>query len=144
MWELVGFEIQYTLRMDAVCWQLEFSPNEKFLATAGGDKHIRLWDVETGEPSAVLRAHVEAVRCLSFSSHGLLITGGMDDWMCLWEPENPVPVRQWMGYENADVVAVQFSPADPDLAVSVGMNGQVAVWRVLNSHAPNPWAVDNN
>eukprot|EP00927_Polykrikos_kofoidii_P046522 TRINITY_DN40739_c0_g1_i1.p1 TRINITY_DN40739_c0_g1~~TRINITY_DN40739_c0_g1_i1.p1 ORF type:complete len:1002 (+),score=151.29 TRINITY_DN40739_c0_g1_i1:66-3071(+) len=129
MWELSLFELSYTIRAHtASVWAVSFTPNETFVATGSADRTIRLWESESGAPYAVLRGHSDSVRCLSFSSNGYLLSGGSDQKLILWEADNIVPLREWKAHED-DILACTFSPADPKLAMSLGTEGTVAIWR---------------
>jgi len=131
LWDLVTKELKVSLHAHtAHVWDLEFSPNETALATASNDHSIRLWDTYTGEPIAILKGHTAGVRTLSFSAAGYLITGGMDSLLCLWEYGNPEPVHKWKAHEG-DVHGVKFSRKDDVAAYSVGADGSIAVWNVL-------------
>lgn len=46
-----------------------FSPNGKYLGTAGEDRVVRLWDVVTGEKVFEVIAHTEPVRSVAFGPH---------------------------------------------------------------------------
>lgn len=142
-------------------WALEFSPNECFLATASADKSVCLWDLEkaglatrkrrddvaVSPPLLRLHAHTAGVRCLSFSKHGLLITGGDDHHLCVWEDSSVLPLQRWRAHEK-EVREVCFSTCEGfstcdsfstkaiavsfvDIAVSLGQDGYVAVWRAI-------------
>ncbi|MDP6445521.1 MAG: c-type cytochrome domain-containing protein, partial [Pirellulaceae bacterium] len=46
------------------------APTGEWIATAGGDKTIRLWKAETGEAGPVLSGHLDVVTALAFSPDG--------------------------------------------------------------------------
>jgi WD40 repeat protein len=70
-----------------------FSPNRQKLATSSFDGTVRIWDLSTiqagrnaenqGE-SLVLREHKESVTCVQFVNDDLLVTGGYDSNLILW------------------------------------------------------------
>jgi WD40 repeat protein len=70
-----------------------FSPNGQKLATSSFDGTVRIWDLSTiqagnnaenqGEP-LVLREHKESVTCVQFVNDDLLVTGGYDSNIILW------------------------------------------------------------
>ena len=55
---------------------ITFSPNNKYLASASGDKTIRLWDVLTETGSFKLEGHEAWVLALSWSPDSSLLTSG--------------------------------------------------------------------
>lgn len=82
-----------------------FSPDGKSLFTAGDDKVIVRWDVESGAPTALLVGHQEPVLALALSPDGsVLASGGKDKAVRLWKlaethifdprlPPPPAPAR---------------------------------------------------
>eukprot|EP00928_Gymnodinium_smaydae_P038658 TRINITY_DN26617_c0_g2_i1.p1 TRINITY_DN26617_c0_g2~~TRINITY_DN26617_c0_g2_i1.p1 ORF type:complete len:683 (+),score=175.22 TRINITY_DN26617_c0_g2_i1:152-2200(+) len=148
MWDLTKLEIIFSIDAHkGTVWALEFSPNECFLVTASADKSVCLWDVSecpiggdigsgkfnAGKPPLVrLKGHSDVVRCVSFSLHGLLISGGHDQQLCLWQSDNIVPLRKWKAHEK-EVVDVKFSHIYADLAFSMGQDGTVALWRPIDA-----------
>eukprot|EP00796_Vickermania_ingenoplastis_P003894 gene3894-2763_t len=66
-----------------------FSPDSQVLATGGGDKEIRIWDVHTLTPSAELKAHRSWVQALSWSPDGhFLVSGSKDGMIAVWTQSN--------------------------------------------------------
>jgi WD40 repeat protein len=46
------------------------NPDRQLIATSGGDRTIRLWDVVTGLERATLRKHSEPVIAMAFTADG--------------------------------------------------------------------------
>ena len=72
-----------------------FSPDGKLLASAGQDETIRLWEVETGKPRAVLRKGIAndrvAATCLAFSPDSKTLascSSAKQQAVWLWDVEN--------------------------------------------------------
>lgn len=130
LWDLDTMELKVSLKghTDQV-WEVKFATNETTLASASSDKTIRLWDAQNGSPLGVLRGHNAAIRCLSFSYAGYLISGDQDGNLVLWEAENAQPIKITQAHEGC-VHSVAFSLADPLLAMSVGADGSFASWYV--------------
>jgi WD40 repeat protein len=71
-----------------------FSPDGRTLVSGGADatvdyntpdNTIRLWDVASGNPLAILAGHTDAVRSLAFSPDGtMLASGSFDETVRLW------------------------------------------------------------
>jgi WD40 repeat protein len=63
-----------------------FSPDDRWLATGGGDGRVRLWDLESGAPVATLVGHDLQILTLAFSPDGTrLASGGYDKTIRLWD-----------------------------------------------------------
>merc|ERR1712232_545072 len=156
LWETKKFEVLYTIKFhESTVWALEFSPNGAYLATGSEDKTIGLWDVSAERIQSMQKdadddkggkggkatsqrlltrlvgGHTAAIRRLSFSQSGLLISGGSDNHLCLWEGGNPWPLQRWQAHED-DVMDCFFSTDNPDMAFSLGQDGTIALWRAID------------
>jgi WD40 repeat protein/tetratricopeptide (TPR) repeat protein len=83
-----------SLRRDGNIVQAVFSPDGRYVATAGGDGTARVWEVETGRPALPALRHAREVRGVAFSPEGRrLITAGADQTARLWDlaPVTPSP-----------------------------------------------------
>ncbi len=63
-----------------------FSPDGKFIATAGRDKTAKIWEISTGREIRTFTGHNGRLICVSFSPDGtMLATGAADSKVKLWE-----------------------------------------------------------
>ena len=61
------------------------SPDGQLVATAGDDGLVRIWRSHTGEAVTALAAHSRRIRTLVFAPSGLLLSGGEDGQIRVWD-----------------------------------------------------------
>lgn len=95
-----------------------FSADGQYLASAGNDGNIYLWDTETGgEAIAVLPGHTDWVRSVAFSPDGSWLASGSDDLSVLvWSIEDPSTLPEILFGHEDWVRSVAFSPDSQTLA----------------------------
>ena len=69
---------------------LAFSPDGKYLASAGEDRRVKIWDLASSTLLKDLRGHNDLVQCLTWSrDSNLLVSGGLDGLIKLWDVQSP-------------------------------------------------------
>jgi WD40 repeat protein len=101
-----------------------FSPDGQRLVTASRDRDAILWDVATGKPLRVLRAHFNAVSDARFSPDGRWIVTAGPRSVGLWSASTGELVRLLRG-PPGPFTAVTFSP-DSRMIVAASGNGVVS------------------
>jgi WD40 repeat protein len=106
-----------------------FSPKGTLAASAGQDKVVRLWKVDTGEQIRALEGHTGYVMGLGFSPDGdRLLSGGLDNTLRLWDARTGEEVARVQTELN--VHAVAYSP-DGRAVASGHHDGTTVFWEAL-------------
>lgn len=78
---------------------LVYSPNGKYIATAGVDKRIIIWDSSSGKEIKILNGHTQSVYSVSYSPDGkFLASGSTDGTIRIWNIETGEEIQKfWTG-----------------------------------------------
>jgi WD40 repeat protein/serine/threonine protein kinase len=108
-------------------WGLAFSPNPDVprLASAGGDKTVRIWDVMREKELACL-PHPDGLAAIAFSHDGQLLASGCQDVVRVWDAETGTRRYQHPGTGN--IMTVVFHPKDNRVLASASQDGTVKIW----------------
>jgi WD40 repeat protein len=83
-------------------WQVDFSPDGKWLASSSDDRSVRIWDPATGKQKYRMTGHSTAVYGVRFSPDGKTIasTGASGRRVRLWDPSTG---KETYRFENASI-----------------------------------------
>jgi WD40 repeat protein len=89
-----------------------FTPDGKWLVTAGFDATVRLWDVEAGKLERTLTGHTGLVLAVAVSRDGSRIaSGGLDRTIKLWDlPTSEAPAGDEKPAEGAAAPDAKIEP----------------------------------
>jgi WD40 repeat protein len=106
---------------------LAFSTDGKLLASAGEDRVIRLWDVQTGELRGTLTGHTDRIPALAWHPDGRrLVSAGWDTTARVWDVTTCEPIIL-LNSHAAQVHTLAISPDGQWLACSDSANA-VHIW----------------
>lgn len=119
---------------DAV-YAVAASPNGKWLATAGYDRQIVIWDLAKGTVAHRLRGHNGAIFTLAFSKDGnVLASGSADDTVKLWRVADGARLDTLSQAQGA-IRSLLFSPTGDQL-IAGSADRCVRVWNFVSRIEP--------
>ncbi|QBS44760.1 WD40 repeat domain-containing protein [Nocardia sp. CS682] len=138
--QLLPLNIASVAAHDGLVRGLAVSPNRKWLASAGSDGLIRLWDLS--DPQAITaagpaltghRGHVESV---AFGPDGrVLVSAGSDGTVRLWDIHNPAEAGRFGAFDaGTATTSVAFLP-DGRTVVAGAVDGTLNFLNVETSQA---------
>ena len=105
-----------------------FSADGHYIASAGWDNHVKLWNARDGNFIATLRGHVGPVYVTCFSPDSrLLVSGSKDTTLKVWDLRTRKLKEDLPGHQD-EVYAVDWS-VDGAKVGSGGKDKAVRIWR---------------
>ncbi|MBE9215402.1 CHAT domain-containing protein [Plectonema cf. radiosum LEGE 06105] len=124
-----GFNVKSLKGHTSFVGSVSFSPDGKTLASASGDKTVKLWDINTSREIKTLKGHIYSVNSVSFSSDGkTLASASQDSTVKLWDINSGRELKTLIGHTDP-VYSVSFSPDGKTLA-SASLDSTVKLWDV--------------
>jgi WD40 repeat protein len=102
-------------------------PNGSWLASAGHDGEVRIWDPATGTIRHTLTGHTGRVAALAVAPNGSwLASAGHDGEVRIWDPATGT-IRHTLTGHTSWVAALAVAP-DGSWIISGGDGGEVRIW----------------
>ena len=113
-----------------------FAPSECRVATAGGDKFIKLWDPRDGSFVKRLEGHHDEVTAVRYTTDELfIISAGADMEILMWDVAAGAVIRRLHGH--SDVVSGLAVSGDSSFIVSSSLDFTIKTW-FLTPRPPDP------
>ncbi|XP_030477206.1 transcriptional corepressor LEUNIG_HOMOLOG [Syzygium oleosum] len=108
-----------------------FSSDGKYLASAGHDKKVILWNVETFQTESTPEEHTHIITDVRFRPNTtLLATSSFDTTIRVWDAAQPnFCVRSYTGH-TSQVLSLDFHPKKNDLFCSCDSNSEIRLWSI--------------
>jgi WD40 repeat protein len=116
-------DIHWALDHHILC---RWSPSDPLVASASGDRTIKLWDPTTGIVAQNLTAHTSSVLSVAFSPDGTqLASGSLDGTLKVWDVSSG-DLQASLRDQGGATYSVSWSPDGSRLAFASGE--MVEVW----------------
>lgn len=132
----------------AMVHDIKYSPDGQWLASAGFDKTLRIWNAKSGQQISVLNGHTGPVTSVCFSPDGKqLASCGHDTNARLWDVATG-QLKHTLSGHTKDIGSVAISP-DGSLVATAGSDGLIKLWnastgeieRTISEHGSWVWCV---
>lgn len=113
---------------------LAVSPDNRWLATAGFDQQIIIWDIATGVQIQRCMGHTDGVNDVIFSPDGrYLLSASSDQSIIVWDAATCAEIRRFTGHQES-VRHLAISPDGQWVASNGGetffVNGDLLLWEL--------------
>ena len=117
-----------------VIYNLDFSRDGQRLASAGGDRLVKVWEVATQKEIATLEGHSAQVLAVAFSTNATqVVSGGSDHALTVWDIATREKISN-LGRHSASITAIAW-PDDGKAIFAATDAGQLFSYKNLKRHS---------
>jgi len=129
---LYNLETEQTalLNHGARVFGVDFSPDNAFVATAGENSKVSIWDLTTGERAFDLE-NSSSVLSVAYQPGGTHLAAGMHNKIIIWDTETQEQVTTLL--QAGDIDAVAYSH-DGALLATASSEGTIRVWDMTGNY----------
>ncbi|KAK4789751.1 hypothetical protein SAY86_017055 [Trapa natans] len=108
-----------------------FSTDGKYLASAGHDKKVILWNMETLQTESSPEEHTHIITDVRFRPNSTqLATSSFDTTVRVWDATQPNFSLQTYNGHSSHVTSLDFHPSKTDLFCSCDNNNEIRFWNI--------------
>ncbi|KAK4585761.1 hypothetical protein RGQ29_023105 [Quercus rubra] len=108
-----------------------FSSDGKLLASAGHDKKVVLWNMETLQTESTPEEHGMIITDVRFRPNSTqLATSSFDTTVRIWDAAKPSYVSQPFTGHASHVMSLDFSPKNNEILCSCDANSEIRFWNI--------------
>ncbi|MFC1959501.1 protein kinase [Chloroflexota bacterium] len=118
---------------EILAWQENavFSPDSRYLATAGDDHALHLWELATGELVHRMAGHLKPINQIIFTPDSRYVISASDDLSAVvWDVQTGQEVHRLTGHESP-ITALAASP-DSSLVATGGDIPPIIMWDIAS------------
>ena len=105
------------------------SPDGNWIASAGGDRTIKIWDFTSGKQLMEFEGHSGKVRAMVYSPDGkYLVSAGEDQTLKIWDPKTGTEINALVGH-TGEVIDCALRPENTSL-LSASSDGTLKLWNI--------------
>ena len=86
------------LRVGDPVLAMAISPDDRFLATGGADRVLRVWDLERGEQVSALAPQADGITACGWVGKDQLVTADETGGLWVWEPHLARLIKRWQAH----------------------------------------------
>ncbi|KAI4369457.1 hypothetical protein MLD38_017894 [Melastoma candidum] len=115
-----------------------FSTDGKYLASAGHDKKVIIWNMETLQTESTPEEHTHIITDVRFRPNTTqLATSSFDTTVRIWDASQPSYCLQTYSGHTSKVMSVDFHPKKNDVFCSCDSNSEIRFWSINQYSSTN-------